>query len=77
MISKIVHKSEPITLVGGGDVDTALLKRVIYYAPTLVAADGGAVHIRDAGLMPEAVIGDMDSLSGNLKAELPKTILHR
>ena len=76
MISKIVHKSKPITLVGAGDVDTAILKRVISYAPTLVAADGGAVHIRDLGLMPDAVIGDMDSLSGNLKAELPKTILH-
>ena len=77
MISKIVFKLEPITLVGGAAVDRQQLKRAIVEAPTLVAADGGAAHILDAGKVPDAVIGDMDSLSGNLKAILPKTVIHQ
>ena len=76
MISKIVRKLEPITLVGGAAVNSQQLERAIVEAPTLVAADGGAAHIVRAGRVPEAVIGDMDSLSGDLKAALPKDIVH-
>jgi thiamine pyrophosphokinase len=76
VISKIVRKLEPITLVGGAAVNSQQLERAIVEAPTLVAADGGAAHIVRAGRVPEAVIGDMDSLSGDLKAALPKDIVH-
>ena len=57
----IVHASEPITLVGAGRIgagDIALARR---YAPRVVAADGGAHACLDAGVLPERVIGDMDS----------------
>lgn len=76
MISKIVHKLEPITLVGGAPLDGEALIRAIVHAPTLVAADGGAAHILAADLVPDAVIGDMDSLSDDLKASLPSRIIH-
>ncbi|WP_245626910.1 thiamine diphosphokinase [Aestuariivita boseongensis] len=46
-------------------------------APTLVAADGGARHVLDAGLMPDAVIGDFDSLSPDHRAQIPETKLHQ
>jgi len=37
-------------------------------APSLVAADGGADVVLAAGLRPDAVIGDMDSLSAKARA---------
>lgn len=36
----------------------------------VVSADGGAVHALDVGLVPDHVIGDMDSLTGALQDEL-------
>ena len=76
MISKIVHKLAPITLVGGAPVEKAAFDRALTHGPTLVAADGGAAQISAFGHMPEAVIGDMDSLSGDLKAALPAQVIH-
>lgn len=70
-MSKIVIKMEPVTLVGGADVNRSALNRAIVHAPSMVAADGGAAHILDQNLLPDAVIGDMDSLSDDLKARLP------
>lgn len=32
-------------------------------SPTIVCADGGALHARALGLQPQTIIGDMDSLS--------------
>ena len=32
-------------------------------APIIVCADGGALHVRELGLQPQTIIGDMDSLS--------------
>ncbi len=45
-------------------------------APTLVAADGGAAHCLAAEHMPEAVIGDMDSLDIVQAAGIPWERLH-
>lgn len=72
MKQAIVRSSEAITLVGGGestinDVNTALL-----FAPTLVAVDGGAVPAMDAGHLPEAVIGDFDSVPADVLAQIPQ-----
>ena len=51
-----------VTLVGAGEVSRESLDEALKYAPTLVAADGGANHAIAAGFRPEAVIGDLDSL---------------
>ena len=60
----IVHSSDPVTLVGGADLRLPDLTTALSFAPGLVAADGGADHLLSAGLQPQAVIGDMDSISG-------------
>lgn len=59
----IVHSPTPVTLVGGAELGQGDLALAMNHASTLVAADGGAGAVLAAGLMPEAVIGDMDSLS--------------
>ena len=59
----IVSSSCPITLIGGVNPASATLSEVLSIAPNVVAADGGADHALAAGVMPEAVIGDMDSIS--------------
>jgi thiamine pyrophosphokinase len=52
-----------LVIVGGGVVDRDLLRDLHAGGGHLVAADGGADEIAAAGLVPEAIIGDFDSLS--------------
>lgn len=59
----IVHSDGPVTLVGGAALGAEDLAEALRVAPVLVAADGGAGAVLAAGLIPAAVIGDMDSLS--------------
>ena len=72
MKSPIVEKMEPITLIGGGDVGENDLDLALSVAPTLVAADGGAEHAVARGHMPQAVIGDFDSLSRGVRQQIPE-----
>ena len=51
-----------LVIVGGGDVDVALLRQLAADGAHLVGADGGGDVIAAAGLVPEAIIGDLDSL---------------
>lgn len=62
-MTAIVHSAVPVTLVGGGALDPADLALALRHAPGLVAADGGAGAVLAAGLRPQAVIGDMDSIA--------------
>ena len=55
--------SRPLAIVGGGTADPALLRELAARGVALVGADGGADSIAAAGLMPEAIIGDLDSLA--------------
>jgi thiamine pyrophosphokinase len=71
MRTPIVHRFEPITLIGGGDVGPGDLELALKRAPTLVAADGGAETALSAGHDPVAVIGDFDSLSSGARARIP------
>ena len=59
----IVHSFEPITLVGGGQVSSEDIDVALSLAPRVVAADAGLDRALARGVMPEAVIGDMDSVS--------------
>ncbi|WP_368187379.1 thiamine diphosphokinase [Aestuariibius sp. HNIBRBA575] len=62
MKSIIVSSESPITLVGGARLNPDDVNEVLSLAPLLVAADGGAASALTLGHLPEAVIGDMDSL---------------
>ncbi|MBY6066899.1 thiamine diphosphokinase [Leisingera aquaemixtae] len=76
MNTKIVDTSEPITLVGGGELAPGALAEALALAPVLVAADGGAAAALAAGHVPRAVIGDFDSLSDAVRAQLSPETLH-
>jgi thiamine pyrophosphokinase len=72
----IVRSRTPIVVVGAGHVsgdDLALIRRLGH---PVVAADGGALACVAAGILPEAVIGDFDSV-GDLGAAIPAERLHR
>lgn len=63
-----------MVLVGGGTVDFDLLRELYASGGHLVGADGGADQIVEAGLKPELIIGDFDSLK-NPHSWLGKTRL--
>ncbi|CUH76415.1 thiamine diphosphokinase [Tropicibacter naphthalenivorans] len=77
MKSKIVHTSKPVVLVGGGQCDPAVLIDALNATEVVVAADGGAQRCIDAGRMPDVIIGDMDSLSAEVRLGLPAGIVHQ
>lgn len=77
MTESIVQSKLPVTLLGAGKVGLVPLKRALGLAPCLVAADGGANMAVRSGLMPEAVIGDLDSLARDVRAVLPPERLWR
>jgi thiamine pyrophosphokinase len=52
-----------LVIVGGGAVDAHLLHRLHAQGAHIVGADGGGDVIAEAGLVPEAIIGDLDSLA--------------
>lgn len=51
-------------VVGSGRLDDlALLKRRYQEADLVIAADGGAQYLHTAGLSPDVLVGDFDSIS--------------
>jgi thiamine pyrophosphokinase len=56
-----------------GSPDSAgLLRRVARSADFVLAADGGARYALEAGVVPDLVVGDMDSLGEGLVRELER-----
>lgn len=72
----VITSDAPVTLVGGGGLRDKDLQTCLDKGPLLVAADGGADAVLSRNLTPDAVIGDMDSLSAEGRAGLPETVLH-
>ena len=72
----IVKAATMVTILGGGELDFADLTAALEHAPVLVAADGGADRALAADLMPQAVIGDMDSLSDQARARIDSACIH-
>ena len=72
----IVQSPTFLTLLGGGPTHFSHVKQALKIAPILVAADGGADTALAAGHMPEAVIGDMDSISAAAQDKIADNSLH-
>ncbi len=73
----IVETGNPVTLLGAGSCSARDLRRALTMAPHLVAADGGADRALALGHVPDAVVGDLDSLSAAARARLDAGRLHR
>jgi len=67
-MTAIVHALAPVTLVGGAALHPGDLDLATAHAPLIVAADGGAQALLEAGRVPQAVIGDMDSITAAARA---------
>lgn len=72
----IVESSAAVTLAGGGTLPARDLKLALARAPLAVAADSGADRLLAAGVMPDAVIGDFDSISEAARAAIPEARMH-
>ncbi len=53
----------PVILVGAGDIDWKGFRHVHGLGYPVIAADSGADILREAGVQPDVIIGDMDSIS--------------
>lgn len=77
MFIKAFSAKNPVLLVGGGPAGVEDLALSLSHAPRVVAVDGGARLALAAGLMPEQVIGDFDSLDAATRAQIPEDrLLH-
>jgi len=77
MNDAIVFSDDPVLLVGGANGDNGLLSTLLDEAGLVVAADSGADWIRALGRMPDALIGDLDSVSEATVAAMPPGQVHR
>jgi thiamine pyrophosphokinase len=71
MKSPIVQSTHGVTLAGGGPIAARDLALALKRAPVAVAADSGADRLLQLGVTPQAVIGDMDSISAAARAAIP------
>jgi len=69
---EIVHSKRPIALFGGGEIGPDDLNLALNRVNGAVAADGGAAALIDSGRVPDAVIGDFDSLEHAYLARIPE-----
>ncbi|MEO5807564.1 thiamine diphosphokinase [Devosia sp.] len=65
-----------LAIVGGGAVDAGLLRALHDRGVALVGADGGGDAIGAAGLLPAAIIGDLDSLQDRAGWEQRTRVIH-
>lgn len=70
MTAPVLQKGAPVTLAGGGPIRPEDLEACLTLSAGLVAADGGADTLLALGARPDAVIGDMDSLSPEGRRDL-------
>ena len=61
-ISNTLQYDRPVILVGPADFDFGLFEKLSENGYGIIAADGGANRLYDNNMMPDAIIGDLDSL---------------
>ncbi len=74
--TRLLRFETPLAIVGGGSTDLNFLRDLAARGVALVAADGGADTIGAAGLVPEAILGDLDSLSDRAGWESRTRVIH-
>ena len=72
----IVSTNHTVCLVGGARVSAQVILSILPIVDQFVAVDGGADHLIDAGILPAAVIGDLDSLSAHARATFADKLHH-
>jgi thiamine pyrophosphokinase len=72
----LLNFDRPLAVVGGGAVDSGLLRELAARNVALVGADGGGNAIGAAGLVPEAILGDLDSLEDRAEWEKRTRVIH-
>jgi len=60
---EVVKFSTPVLLIGGGDVEWTILFALIEQGYPLIAVDGGANRLKQNEIVPDLIIGDLDSLA--------------
>ncbi len=76
MTARIVQTRTFLTLLGGGSTQFRHVNQALSLAPILVAADGGANTALAHGKVPDAVIGDLDSIEDKTRAKIPADRIH-
>lgn len=76
MIDPIVSSSTPVCCVGGAPIPKSEILALSGLVTAYVAVDSGADHLRKAGVVPERVIGDLDSLSSQSRALFGDVLTH-
>ena len=76
MIERLIFSENPVLLVGGGDVDRGLIETLLETVGAVVAADSGADILHDMSIVPDALIGDLDSVSPEVLKALPQDRVH-
>jgi thiamine pyrophosphokinase len=61
--NKILQYATPVVLAGGGDIQIDVVLRLCKAGWPVIAADGGADLLSGAGVVPDAVVGDLDSIT--------------
>ena len=58
--------------LNGGPIDEKRLKDAIKETPYIIAVDGGANYLHNHKIIPDVLIGDMDSIHQNTSRELAR-----
>jgi thiamine pyrophosphokinase len=66
-----------LVFANGESPPPALVNELRQLAGIVVAADGGARHALSNGIIPDAVVGDLDSIDDELRALIPATNFHK
>ncbi len=66
-----------LVIAHGDPPSRQLLESLLAPGVMLIAADGGAMHALEHGFMPDAVVGDLDSIDDHVRISVPNERFHR